>query len=105
MQAKQYECPQGRVAGSFRVSRHTGQTNVSSSDQAEAIGQMSWRSDLDVLKKCKGPRMNGLHSYKKKQRLFKIRTEIVNGGKSEMLSHMNHRLFKNQGTLAYGWNW
>lgn len=37
IQAKQYECPQGRVAGSFRVSRHTEQTKVSSSDQAEAM--------------------------------------------------------------------
>lgn len=57
IQAKQYECPQGRVAGSFRVSRHTEQTKVSSSDQAEAIRclverrKVSWfsqRSDLGV---------------------------------------------------------
>lgn len=44
IQAKQYECPQGRVVGSFRESRHTEQTKVSSSDHAEAIGcWMEWR--------------------------------------------------------------
>lgn len=37
IQAKQYECPHGRVAGSFRISRHTGQAKLSSSDQAEAM--------------------------------------------------------------------
>ena len=37
IQTKQYECPQGSVAGSFRVSRHTGQAKVSSSGQAEAM--------------------------------------------------------------------
>lgn len=66
---------------------------------------MSWQSDQDVLKKFKDPCLNGLQSYKKKQQLLKIRTEIANGGKSEMLSHMNHMLLKNQGTLAFGWNW
>lgn len=41
IQAKQYECPQDRVAGSFSVSRQTEHTNVSSSVQADAIWKMS----------------------------------------------------------------
>lgn len=56
IQAKQYECPQGRVAGSVRVSRHTEHKNVSSSDQAEAmeqnerIGSLETESERTITK-------------------------------------------------------
>lgn len=52
IQPKQYECPQGRVAGSFRVSRHTEQTKVSSSDQAEAMWcwvEISLSTELEII--------------------------------------------------------
>lgn len=86
IQAKQYECPQGRVAGSFRVSRHTGQAKLSSSVQAEAMccwGEMSF---VFLCMDHKDPLC---------EQVTDPRHQSKDTDEAKMRVHMNHLLLKN----------